>query len=78
MHPIDQYSTIQRGLEELRRQAEQERLMRAAKLRKRINLTRFWRSINWAGTHLVRWGKKLERVGTPRETLHSASASPHH
>ena len=87
MHPIDpyHYPTIQRGLEELRRQAEQERLIRAAKLRKVINLRNpVWmkgnlrRSIAWVGIHLARLGQKLMHAGIARETLHSPPASPHH
>ncbi len=78
MHPIDTYSTIQRGLEELRQEAERERLMRVARLRKLSNLGTLRRSVAWVGSHLVRWGQKLGHVRTPRKTLDSVPASPHH
>jgi hypothetical protein len=54
VHPTDHYDTLRRGREELLRQAEQERMARAALLK---------RKTNWLGIHLVRWGKKLERFG---------------
>ena len=78
MHPIDHYPTIQRGLDELRRQAEQERIIRAAKLRKQMNSRLVRRFVNWVGTHLVRWGQKLGHFGPSRKTLDSFPASPHH
>jgi hypothetical protein len=63
MHSIDHYDTLRRGREELLRQAEQERMARAALLKRKTN----WivrKVANWLGIHLVRWGKKLERFGT--------------
>ena len=78
MHPIDSYPTIQRGLEELRQEAERERLVRAARLRKLGHLGIVRRFIAWAGSHLARRQRKPEHVYTPRKTLNSVPASPHH
>jgi hypothetical protein len=63
MHSIDHYDTLRRGREELLRQAEQERMARAALLKRKTNWT-VRKVANWLGIHLVRWGKKLERFGT--------------
>lgn len=63
MHSIDHYDTLRRGREELLRQAEQERMARAALLKRKTNWT-VRKGANWLGIHLVRWGKKLERFGT--------------
>jgi len=78
MHPIDQYPTIQRGLDELRRQGERERLARVARLRKSSNLRFLWRSVTWVSSHLVRRGQNPGHVRTLRKTLDSVPASPHH
>jgi hypothetical protein len=64
MHSIDHYDTLRRGREELLRQAEQERMARAALLKRKTNWTVHREVANWLGIHLVRWGKKLERFGT--------------
>ena len=78
MHPINNYPTIQRGLEELRREAERERLMRVARLRKLSSLEVLKQLVTWVGFHLGRWRKKPERVRTLRQPLDSVPASPHH
>lgn len=78
MHPINNYPTIQRGLEELRREAERERLMRVARLRKLSSLEVLKQLVTWVGFHLGRWRKKPERVRTLRKPLDSVPASPHH
>jgi hypothetical protein len=67
MHSIDHYDTLRRGREELLRQAEQERMARAALLKRKTNWTVHRSAANWLGIHLVRWGKKLERFGTLAE-----------
>ena len=63
MHSIDHYDTLRRGREELLHQAEQERMARAALLKRKTNWTFHHKVANWLGIHLVRWGKKLERFG---------------
>ena len=63
MHPIDQYTTIKRGQEELRRRAEYERMVRAARLKRRTHQPVHREVANWLGVHLVRWGQKLEQFG---------------
>ena len=71
-HPVlhhYNYMMVRRQQEELLRQAEYERLIRAAKRKQRQN---------WLGTHLVHWGRKLERFGNVGETRPAPSASPHH
>jgi len=76
MHPIDSYPTIQRGLEELRKEEEREWLIRAARLRRLGQLGTLRRFIAWVGSHLV--GQKSEHVRTARKTLDWVPASPHH
>jgi len=78
MHPIDDYAMLQRRHEELRRQAEYERMARAADFKKRTNQQLPWNFANWLGVHMVKWGQKLEQFGTPKElqpssTLHQKS-----
>ncbi len=79
-HPVlhdYNYSMFREQQAELLRQAEYERLVRAAKLQQRNR--RFYRRFaNWLGTQLVQWGRKLERVGGLREKRPVPSASPHH
>lgn len=78
MHPIDNYPTIQRGLEEMRRQAERERLVRMARLQKASNLKTLWQASMRAASHLVRWGQKPGHVRTLTKRLDSVPSSPHH
>lgn len=71
-HPVlhrYNYMMFRRQQEELFRQAEYERLTRTAKRQQRRN---------WLGTHLVRWGQRLERFGNVGETRPTPSVSPHH
>ena len=87
MHPIDHYDTLRRGREELLRQAEQERLARAALLKRKMNWTFHRKVASWLGIHLVRWGKKLEkfRIFAERQPTPTrvhvyppSKTSPHH
>jgi hypothetical protein len=78
MHPIDNYSTIQRGLEELRQEAERERLIRAARLQKLDHPVTLRRFVAWIGSHLARRHQKPEHIYTPRKTSNAVPASPHH
>ena len=78
MHPIDHYTTIRRGQEELLRQAERERMLRIARINKLVNRKAHLEFASWLGTHLVRWGQKLEHFGTPGGRHQMPSTSPHH
>lgn len=61
MRPLEQYVTLCRGREVLRRQRDEEWMRRAATLRKCYHqLTR------WLGLRLVIWGHKLQRAGAQR------------
>jgi len=64
--------------EELLREAEYERLIRAAHPRQQGNWKFPRQCANWLGTQLVRLGRRLERFGTFRETQLTPSPSPHH
>ena len=63
MHPIDHYATLRRGHEELLKRAEYERMVRKARVKKKVNRN-FRQVTNWLGTRLVRLGEKLEQFGT--------------
>ena len=65
MHPIDHYYTIRRGQEELLRQAEHERMIRAARRKQWPQQGLHQKFANWLGTHMVNWGQKLEQFGAP-------------
>ncbi len=64
--------------EELLREAEYERLVRTVNRRQqgKWSFPRQW--ANWLGTHLVKLGQKLERIGTLREPPLIQWPSPHH
>ncbi len=72
------YTMFRRQQEELTRQAEYEREIRAAKLQQRRNWRLYRSRANWLGTQLVKWGRKLERFGGLRDTRPTPSTSPHH
>jgi len=77
MYPIDHYATLLRGREELLRQAEQERMARAAKFKNRTKWTFHRKTANWLRMHLVSWGKKLEQFVTLGKRQHTTSTSTH-
>ncbi len=67
MHPMNNYETLRRGREELLRQAERERMARAA-IRKQRRQRKFSREFaNWLGAHLVSWGYRLEQPGVSEQ-----------
>ena len=72
------YKMFRRQQEELMKQAEYARLVQAAKREQRRNRRLYRSGANWLGTHLVNWGRKLERFGDFRETRPTPSPSPHH
>ena len=74
MHPWNNYRMAQERLEELLREGEQMRLVRAAMLQQSDGRRFYRRWANWLGIHMVRWGERLEDFGTLGETC---SAQPH-
>lgn len=67
MHPLNDYETLRRGREELLRQAEYQRMVRAA-TRKQWRQRKFFSEFaNWLGTHLVSWGHRLEQLGVSKQ-----------
>ena len=78
MHPIDSYPTISRGLEQLRKEAEHERLRRVARLRRLGKLSSLRGFVAWIDSHLLRWGQKTEHVRIVGKTLNRVPTSPHH
>lgn len=75
MHPLDHYTTIQRGREELLRRAELERLARVA-VRERREPGVLQRAFaSWHGTRLVTWGERLKRIGA-RGVRRAAGPTP--
>jgi len=70
------YEMSRRREGELLLEAEHERLARAAELhQRRKSKPRF---AGWLGDHLIRWGRKLERIGTLAKPRPTPSPSPHH
>jgi hypothetical protein len=78
MYPYDHYNTIRRGQEELLRQAEHERMLRAVRMKKLAHRKVHLEFAQWLAKHLVSWGQRLGRLGTLGEPRHPASTSPHH
>lgn len=78
MHPIDHYTTIRRGQEELLRRAEYERMLRAVRVKSRAHQQVRVAFANWLGRHLVSWGQRLEHLETLSERQHAPSPAPHH
>jgi hypothetical protein len=76
MHPIDHYTTIRRGQEELLRRAEYERMARKANRKRGTNQKTYQQFANWLGRHMGNGGQKLERFGTSRKP--QPTASPHY
>lgn len=67
MHSINNYETLRRGREELLRQAERERMARAA-TRKQRRQRKFSREFaNWLGAHLVSWRHRPEQLGVSEQ-----------
>jgi hypothetical protein len=73
MRPIDQYDTLRRGREELLRQAEYEKMIRAASFKERRQ-PQLLRSIaSWLRTQLLSRPHKLEQPGTTEKGTFSAA-----
>jgi len=74
MYPIDTYAMARIRQEELLRQAECARLLRTARLQAKSNWRLRQQYANWLGTHMVKWGQRLEQFGTGKELQPSSSA----
>jgi len=80
-HPVlhhYNYTMYRRRREELMREAEHERLVRAARLQQRRKGGPHLKYAGWLGDHLISLGLKLERFGTLSQARPSPSPSPHH
>ena len=67
MHPIYSYALAQMRREELLQQAECARLLHTARLQSQSDRRLHQQYANWLGSHMVKWGQKLEQFGTHRE-----------
>lgn len=80
-HPVlHHYNYImgRRRQEELLREAEHERIIRAAKLQQRKRGRPHLKYTGWLGDRLISLGLKLERSRTLSQVRPTPSASPHH
>ena len=67
MHPMNNYATLRRGREELFRQAERERIARAATVKQWRQRKFSLEFANWLGVHLVSLGHRLEQLGVSEQ-----------
>ena len=74
MYPIDTYAMARIRQEELLRQAECARLLQTVRPQPRSNWRLRQQYANWLGTHMVKWGQRLEQFGTGKELQPSPSA----
>ena len=72
------YIMWRRQQEELLREAEHERLIRAAKPQRRKRGRPHLKYAGWLGDRLINLGHKLERFGTLSHARPTPSPSPHH
>ena len=72
MYPFDTYVMARIRQDELLQQAERARLLQTVRPRSNWRLRQQY--ANWLGTHMVKWGQKLEQFGTGKELLPSPSA----
>jgi flavodoxin len=75
MHPWINYRMAQDRMEELLREGEHMRMVRAATLEHHDGRRFYRRWANWLGTHMVRWGQKLEDFGALGEACSAQSQS---
>jgi hypothetical protein len=73
MRPIDHYDTLRRGREELLRQAEYERLIRAASSKEWRQLHLLRTVANWLRTRLLSRGHQLAQPETAEKGTFSAA-----
>lgn len=69
MFPFDEYALVRERQEDMLRQAANERLLRASQDGKGLYRT----LVLWLGTHMVVWGKKLERLGEVKPACPSST-----
>src|SRR5947208_7397499 len=74
MYPMETYEMARIRQEELLRQAECARLLREARLQSQSNRRLHQHYANWLGTHMMKWGQKLEQFGTGKGLQPSPSA----
>ncbi|MDQ6662048.1 MAG: hypothetical protein M3Z24_13930 [Chloroflexota bacterium] len=70
MFPMNDYAMIQKHQEDLLQQAKNEQLVQALKRSQQKNWMFHHRWASWFGTRLVKWGKKLESLGTVERKQH--------
>jgi len=73
MRPIDNYDTLRRGREELLRQAENERMIRAASFKQGRQLHLLRIVANWLRTRLSSRSHHLEQPETAEKGTFSVS-----
>jgi hypothetical protein len=73
MRPIDHYDTLRRGREELLRQAEYERMIRAASFKEWRQLRLLRTVANWLHTRLLSRGHHLEQPETAEKGTFSVA-----
>ncbi len=73
MHPIDHYDTLRRGREELLRQAEDKRMIRAASLKEGRQLYLLRTVANWLRTRLLSRDHHLEQPDTAEKGTFSVA-----
>ena len=73
MIPNSDYIVFERRQAELLKKAEIEQMLRQAKSDGSGTLSR--RGASWLGVHLVKWGRQLERFGTPDHRRSASSIS---
>jgi hypothetical protein len=72
-HPIDHYDTLRRGREELLRQAEDERMIRAASFKEWRQLHLLRTVANWLRTRLLSRDHHLEQPDTAEKGTFSVA-----
>ena len=78
MYPFDTYVMARMRQDELLRQAERARLLQTVRSQPRSNWRLHQQYTTWLGTHMVKWGQKLEQFGTGKELQPSPSAPRQH
>nr|HET6904057.1 hypothetical protein [Ktedonobacteraceae bacterium] len=73
MRPIDHYDTLRRGREELLRQAESERMIRAASFKESRQLRLLRTIANWLRVRLLSRDYHLEQSETAEKNTFSIS-----
>ena len=72
-HGFEINSAAQERLADFRRQAEDYRLARAAKVQRRQTRRGFSAVLIWLGQRLTQWGQRLERRHQVLDVLHDTA-----